>query len=140
MGCARATTSPRIGATTPDLESKIRHGVRKADGPELALAIPITVQPRVKEADRTYQMKLFSFESKKKLDTVALTPDSNGANLPVALAPWVRLEEVTINRGERGRIIADSDEILDGIERDGYFLAAVKVDIRETVVPAPSKK
>jgi hypothetical protein len=83
---------------------------------------------------------LYSFQSGKNRNLFALTPDAKGANLPSALGPWSKHKEVNVNRGEGPRIGADSDEILEGINRDGFFIGGVKVSFTESVVAQPPKK
>jgi hypothetical protein len=53
----------------------------------------------------------------------AVTDDRIGEKLPkLQFETWVYEKEVTINHGGGLFIGADSDEVIEAIERDGYYL------------------
>src|ERR1700744_3850483 len=68
-------------------------------------------------------MRVFVFISAKDQDVLGFTTDQVGANLPRDYAPWVAATEggaVLVNDAESE---ADADIVLDGIRRDGFFMA-----------------
>lgn len=68
-------------------------------------------------------LKLYKFQpAPLKGSRVALTPDPNGANLPEDGAPWRKIGEIDVVRGQGARIGASSDEILDLIDADGIVV------------------
>jgi hypothetical protein len=81
-------------------------------------------------------MKVYSFHSGKDNRIYGFTPDATGGNLPPTMKPWRKHGEHDVNPGDT-RIGVSTDAILEGIKRDGFYLAAVeiKVTITEGVVP-----
>ena len=68
-------------------------------------------------------MRVFIFRSGKDLYVVGYTQVSDGKNLPGEFAPWVSLGDDAIQRGQSLAGIGPADRIIDGIERDGFFVA-----------------
>lgn len=53
----------------------------------------------------------------------AVTDDTDGEKLPrLKSGTWVYEKEVTINHGGGPLEGADSDDVIEGVERDGYYL------------------
>ncbi|MGH7814118.1 MAG: hypothetical protein ACREQI_08970 [Candidatus Binataceae bacterium] len=69
-------------------------------------------------------MKVFKFMSAKNDALWAITPDQTAKNLPADLGPWHALGRLEVNPGEMGHGGASSDEILDAINRRGFFMPA----------------
>jgi hypothetical protein len=69
-------------------------------------------------------MQLFIFQSETDGDVAAFTPQSDGGNLPIELAPWKSLGGPAIAVVKDG-----SDIILEGIKQDGFFLARGEVRV-----------
>jgi hypothetical protein len=71
----------------------------------------------------TIRMKVFVFISAKDWDVLGFTADQVGANLPREYAPWTAATEggaVLVHDAESE---TDADIVLDGIRRDGFFMA-----------------
>jgi hypothetical protein len=67
-------------------------------------------------------MKLYRFKATTGMG-MALTDDKSGAKLPKRkFGAWAFDKEMNISAGDGPLIGADSDQIIKGIERDGYFL------------------
>jgi hypothetical protein len=63
-----------------------------------------------------------------------LTPDRTGSNLPKdkCTGEWIYLKTIEVNRNDPGRIgAAPANEILDAIERDGYYINDVSITFTE---------
>jgi hypothetical protein len=59
----------------------------------------------------------------------AVTDDKIGEKLPkLQSKTWVYEKEVTIKHGGGPFIGADSDDVIDGVEQDGYFLCPQSQD------------
>lgn len=68
-------------------------------------------------------MKLYKFKpAPGKGNRAALTQDPTGANLPADGQPWQKIGETNVERGQGPRIGASSDDIIDGIEKDGVVI------------------
>lgn len=53
---------------------------------------------------------------------VMVTDDPSGKKLPKRpVGKWLYFRPIELNRGDKARIGASSDEVIDAIERDGYF-------------------
>lgn len=65
-------------------------------------------------------MQLYKFEHKQS-GRVALTTDTDGGNLPGEAKDWMRANEIEVKRDGPERIGFPNDEILDAIEKMGYF-------------------
>jgi hypothetical protein len=68
-------------------------------------------------------MRVFVFVSTKDQDVLGFTADQVGANLPREYAPWTAATEggaVLVHDAESE---SDADIVLDGIRRDGFFMA-----------------
>ena len=85
-------------------------------------------------------MKVYSFHSKKNHQVYGFTPDATGGNLPPAFAPWAKFHELDVNPGDPPRVAVKSEDILEGIRRDGFYLAGVQIKITEKIVRHPPKK
>jgi hypothetical protein len=85
-------------------------------------------------------MKVYMFHSGKNHEMYGFTPDKNGANLPADLAPWTKHSELDVNLGEPPRTGVPTEDILDGIKRDGFLVAGVRITVTEKIVANPPKK
>jgi hypothetical protein len=68
-------------------------------------------------------MRVFVFISAKDHDVLGFTTDQVGVNLPREYAPWTAAAEggaVLVHDAESE---SDADIVLDGIHRDGFFMA-----------------
>jgi hypothetical protein len=68
-------------------------------------------------------MRVFVFISTKDRDVLGFTAGQAGANLPPEYAPWTPATEggaVLVHDAESE---SDADIVLDGIRRDGFFMA-----------------
>ena len=54
------------------------------------------------------------------------TPDETATNLPDVGNPWEKFKIIRMERGETPRIAVNTDEALDAIERDGFYLQPTK--------------
>jgi hypothetical protein len=53
---------------------------------------------------------------------VMVTDDKTGKKLPKhPVGSWVYFRAIDLNRGDKARIGASSDEVIDAIEKSGYF-------------------
>jgi hypothetical protein len=68
-------------------------------------------------------MRVFIFRSGKDLYVIGYTQVSDGKNLPGEFAPWVSLGDDVIQRGQSLAAGGSADRVIDGIERDGFFVA-----------------
>lgn len=59
------------------------------------------------------------------------TQDASGSNLPSEPGPWKPFNELDMERGERPRIVVNTDEALDDIEKQGYHLQGVTIVLSE---------
>jgi len=59
---------------------------------------------------------------------VALTAAHSGKNLPADGAPWKPMGTMRIEPGGTPLIGASSDEIIAGIQKEGFFIWPVKSD------------
>jgi len=67
-------------------------------------------------------MKLYRFKATTGMG-MALTDDKTGAKLPKRqFGTWQFDKEMDINEQDGSRIGAGSDDIVQGVQRDGYFL------------------
>ena len=74
-------------------------------------------------------MKVYSLQSSKQRNIYGFTPDAKGTNLPAALAPWNKHGQHDVKIGEPPRIGVRTEDILAGIERDGFYLAGVSIRV-----------
>lgn len=83
-------------------------------------------------------MILHVFKCSNYRTRTALTPDKTGANLPSNACDggkWVYWKTIEINPGEPGRIGAPpADEILNAIERDGYYINNADITFSQTEI------
>ena len=84
-------------------------------------------------------MQVFIFYSEKDADVVAFTEDQAGENLPTEFAPWsplggrvIQIEDNLV--GISGKMNA----VIEGITRDGFFLASAETRI--THFPSPRNR
>ena len=76
-------------------------------------------------------MQVFLFQSLEDTEIVAFTSQRNGANLPLELFPWTPRGQTTLRAGDNvGGVENETDPVLNGIRRNGYFLA------RQAIYPA----
>jgi len=86
-------------------------------------------------------MKVYLFNSEKHRNMYGFTPDQTGGNLPKEFGPWSKFKELDVNPGEPPRAGVKTEDILDGIKRDGFHLARVEIKVTEAIVPdLPPKK
>jgi hypothetical protein len=64
----------------------------------------------------------------------AITPDENGANLPIEYGPWTQQKMLDMNRGEEPRPGVNTDECLNDIENYGIHITDAHVRITERLV------
>lgn len=81
-------------------------------------------------------MTLHVFRCSIRQTRTGLTADRTGSNLPATACQggsWVYWKTIDINLGDPGRIGAgSSEEILEAIERDGYYINDVTIRFTET--------
>jgi hypothetical protein len=70
-------------------------------------------------------MKVYVFNGPKRVH--GFTEDATGANLPAQHGPWTAFTELDMNRGEPPRIVVNTDEALDDIEKQGYHLVQSQI-------------
>jgi hypothetical protein len=68
-------------------------------------------------------MRVFVFISAKDQDVLGFTADQVGANLPREYAPWTAAAEEGAVLAQDAESETDADIVLDGIRRDGFFMA-----------------
>jgi hypothetical protein len=68
-------------------------------------------------------MRVFVFISAKDRDVLGFTADQAGANLPREYAPWTAATEGGAVLVRDAESESDADIVLDGIRRDGFFMA-----------------
>jgi hypothetical protein len=68
-------------------------------------------------------MRVFVFISAKDEDVLGFTADQVGANLPREYAPWTAAAEGGAVLVHDAKNESDVDIVLDGIHRDGFFMA-----------------
>ncbi|MDE8650134.1 hypothetical protein [Novosphingobium album (ex Liu et al. 2023)] len=68
-------------------------------------------------------MKLYKFKEQTGRRQ-ALAPEQNPDGLPEGA--WLAIGEININREDGPRIGANSEDIIDAIERDGIFIWPVE--------------
>jgi hypothetical protein len=77
--------------------------------------------------DRSRQndaMRVFIFRSEKDNAIIGFTDQLDGGNLPADLGPWSALGGQAIQTGDAMTGISGAaNAVLDGIKRDGFFLA-----------------
>lgn len=56
--------------------------------------------------------------------TIAISNSKTGSNLPTPLSMWRADGQTDVSAGGRTRLGSTPDEIIDAIERDGYFLVS----------------
>jgi hypothetical protein len=66
-------------------------------------------------------MRLYKFFEKAS-SRVALSTDADGGNLPGEAKDWLRQSELDVERGGPERIGFPNSQILDAIEKLGYFI------------------
>jgi len=79
-------------------------------------------------------MTLHIFRCSTRLTRNGLTPDKSGSNLPKDQCDgqWMYWKTVEINRNDPARMgAAPANEILDAIERDGYFINDTTITFTE---------
>ena len=80
-------------------------------------------------------MTLYIFRCSTRTTRHGLTPDITGSNLPKdkCSGEWIYWKAIEVNRNDPGRLGAvPANEILEGIERDGYFINDSTISITET--------
>jgi hypothetical protein len=65
-------------------------------------------------------MKIYIY--KRNDGRYGFTPDSTGSNLPQNLLPWIFSKEVDMTHGEHPRIGVRTEDVLEGIEKNGYYV------------------
>lgn len=65
-------------------------------------------------------MILYKFYHNDKL-RAALSTDADGGNLPGEAKDWAFQKDIEISRSDPERVGFPNDQILDAIEKDGYF-------------------
>lgn len=65
-------------------------------------------------------MELYKFFHKRR-NWVILTTDKDGGNLPGVTKDWAYQSTIDIERGGPERIGFPNDQILDSVEKIGYF-------------------
>ena len=68
-------------------------------------------------------MRVFVFISATDRDVLGFTADQVGANLPREYAPWTAATEGGAVLVHNAASESDTDIVLDGIRRDGFFMA-----------------
>lgn len=82
-------------------------------------------------------MRVFVFISGRDRDVVGFTANQRGANLPPDYAPWnPAAAGGAVLLGDDADHVSDANIVLDGIRRDGYFLAVGGYENDEPSSPA----
>jgi hypothetical protein len=82
--------------------------------------------------------KVYVFECSKHLSTYVMTELQDGSNLPtnVCNGQWKPFKAIDIAANEKGFIGALAKDILDGIDKNGYYLPKPIIKLTEKVVKA----
>ena len=73
-------------------------------------------------------MHVFTFLSRSRSDLAGFTTQRAGANLPDETGPWVFVSQGAMREGDLiAGIYGGGDVVLEGIDRDGFYLGRVEV-------------
>ncbi len=122
-----ATERKQIVAT-PRWVARIDEWRRQQPGriPTWSEAVRLLVDAGLDATSRSGEtaMKTHVFEGKG--NSYGFTQDSSGKNLPPEGAPWRAFKEIDLKPGE-DRIGVKSDDVINGINKDGYYVTGVKI-------------
>jgi hypothetical protein len=73
-------------------------------------------------------MHVFTFLSQSRCDLAGFTTQRAGANLPGETGPWVPVNQGALHEDDLiAGLYGGGDTVLEGIERDGFYLGRVEV-------------